>query len=171
MIIILTIKRRMYLALKTKKSLIDVGVPRENIYIIEGYDRLDYPDMKRPHLLLIEAFFDKWLPVALDLNEHCYYVECGTLFKENPYNIEKQFNKINWLGYIRHNKSYTTGTKCLYIPRQIIQLLYYEPPEKKKYGHIDRVIRNYGEERDILFILERSITFLQDYESDWGTKH
>ena len=43
--------------------------------------------------------------------------------------------------------------------------------KKKKYGHIDRVIRNYGEERDILFILERSITFLQDYESDWGTKH
>lgn len=171
MIIILTIYRRMHLALATKKSLMEHGVKSEEIMIIEGFDKLDFPDMNMPHRLLTRAFFERWLPLALQLHGHCYYVEDGTLFNENPLLINKQYNKINWLGYIFNQKHYTCGTKCIYFPREIIKLMSFEPPDKKRWGHLDRVIRKYGEEKDILYVLPSPIISQMNYKSDWGTKH
>ena len=84
MIIILTIERRMHLAEATKQSLLDNGVLEEDIVIMYGYDKDNYPEMKKPYHLLTKAFLERVLPFAIENNSSILYTECGTLFKSNP---------------------------------------------------------------------------------------
>ena len=168
-IVILTIERRMNLAQATKQSLLDVGVLEEQIEIIKGYDKDNYPDMKRPYLLVVMAFFNWVLPYAIDNNTSIFYTECGTLFNENPFELLIIKDKINWLGYLRNMKHYIVGAKLIYFPLSIIKEM--NSLEKKPRAHIDRAIRNYGLKHDCLIVADKSHTTLQDYESAWGTKH
>lgn len=168
MIVILTIRRRMKLALATKQSLLDVEVDEDQIHIIEGYDKLDYPGMLNPHHLVTKAFMDLVLPYAIFKHTSIFYTECGTLFNKNPFKISIEEDRINWLGYIRNMKWYIVGAKLIYIPLSIIKDIKNKPP---RMAHIDRMIRNYGRKNDCLIVADKSYTNLQDYESDWGTKH
>jgi len=167
-IVILTIERRMHLAKVTKQSLLDVGVNENQIEIVKGYDKLDYPNIKRLYRLVTKGFIEKVLQYALDNGTSIYYIECGTLFNVNPFDIELKENTINWLGYIRNTKDYITGAKLIYIPLNICKDLVSSPPPM---AHVDRYIRNYGIKNNCLVVANKSYTFLQDYESDWGTKH
>ncbi len=162
----MTVERRMYLALKTKKSLIDVGVPPEDIAIVEGYDFKDMTHLKRNYHCIGLGFFHFWLPAAQSVDEDCYYMECGTLVKENPLLIEKVKGKVNWLGYIFNQKSYTCGSKLIYFPKEILK----DWEEPKKQAHFDRLIRNKFEKDNKLYIALKSIVYQEKYESDWGTK-
>ena len=168
-IVILTIERRMHLAEVTKQSLLDNGVLEEQIEIIKGYDKENYPDMKRPYLLVLMAFYKWVLKYAIDNDTSIFYTQCGTLFKENPLEIPIVKDKINWLGYIKNMKHYIVGAKLIYIPLSIIKDL--NSLEKKPKARIDRVIRNYGLKHDCLVVADKSHTTLQEYESAWGTKH
>jgi hypothetical protein len=167
-IVILTIERRLHLAKATKQSLLDVGVKENQIEIIIGYDKLDYPNLKRLYHLLTKAFIEKVLQYALDNETSIYHTECGTLFNVNPFDIELEEDKINWLGYLRNRKDYIVGSKLVYVPINICKdILNTSPPM----AHLDRYIRNYGIKNDCLVVANKSYTYLQDYVSDWGTKH
>ena len=163
MIVILTIKRRKDLALKTFQSLLDCGVPKEKIKIIYGYDKLNYPEIKS-HYLLPKALFELIIPQTIG---DIFYVECGTKFKENPLNIEIDKQKINWLGYVKILKNYIVGGKCVYFPRIILEDL---KKNIKPNTHMDRLIRNYGIKNNNLLISENSIVDFYKYESDFNTK-
>lgn len=166
MIVILTIKRRMHLALETKQSLLDVGVNEDQIHIIEGYDKEDYKGMLNPHHLLTKAFMNFILPYAIFKPSSIYYTECGTLFDENPFDISIDEDRINWLGYIRNMKSYIIGTKLIYLPLPIIKDMIEAKP---RMAHLDRMIRNYGKKNDCLVVANKTHIYQMDYESDWGT--
>ena len=166
-IVILTIERRIHLAEVTKQSLIAEGVNENQIEIIIGYDKLDYPDMKRPYHLLTMAFIDKVLPFAIDNDTSIYYTECGVLFKCNPFNISIDNEIVNWLGYISKMKDYTIGSKLIYLPLSIITDMNNNPP---RLAHMDRFIRQYALKNNKLVVSDKSHIFLQDYESDWGTE-
>lgn len=166
MIVILTIKRRMHLALATKQSLLDVGVLEDQIHIIEGYDKLDYLGMLNPHHLVCKAFMDMILPYAIFKHTSIFYTECGTLFDENPFDISIDEDSINWLGYIRNMKSYIIGVKLVYFPLSIIKDIKNKPP---RMAHLDRMIRNYGKKNDCLVVANETHIYQMDYESDWGT--
>ena len=168
MIIILTIERRMGLAIKTKQSLLDNGVLEEDIVIMYGYDKENYPEMKRPYHLVAKAFLERVLPFAIENNSSILYTECGTLFKSNPLELLIVKDKINWLGYIRNTKHYITGAKLIYFPLNIIKDIV---AKDLRLAHIDRMIRNYGLKNDCLEVSDKSQTTLIDYPSDWGTKH
>lgn len=163
MIVILTIKRRKELALKTFQSLLDCGVPKEKIKIIYGYDKLDYPEIKSFHLVPM-ALLEIIIPQTVG---DIFYVECGTKFKVNPLNIEIDKEKINWLGYVRVLKNYIVGAKCIYFPRVILEDL---KKNIKPNTHIDRMIRNYGIKNNNLLVSENSIVDFYKYESDFNTK-
>jgi len=165
-IVILTIKRRMHLALATKQSLLDVGVQEEQIHIIEGYDKEDYKGMLRPHLLLSNAFMEFILPYAVENNTSIFYTECGTLFNCNPFDISIEEDRINWLGYIRNMKWYIIGTKLIYLPLTIIKDMVTNPPPM---AHLDRMIRNYGRKNDCLVVADETHISQMNYASDWGT--
>ena len=121
MIVILTIRRRMHLALATKQSLLDNGVDEDQIHIIEGYDKEDYKGMLRPHHLLTKGFMELVLPYAIFKHTSIFYTECGTLFNGNPFKIRVEEDRINWLGYIRNMKWYIVGTKLIYLPLSIMK--------------------------------------------------
>jgi len=167
-IVILTIKRRMHLALATKQSLLDVGVDEEQIHIIEGFDKDDYKGMLRPYHLLTKGFMKLVLPYAIYNDTSIFYTECGVLFKCNPFDISIELDRINWLGHIRNMKWYIVGTKLIYLPLSIMKDMVNKPPPT---AHLDRMIRNYGIKNDCLVVADKSYTYLQDYPSDWGTKH
>ena len=167
-IVILTIKRRMHLANATKQSLLDLEVDEDQIHIIEGYDKEDYQGMIHPHHLVTKAFMDLVLPYAIFKHTPIFYTECGVLFNENPFKISVEENRINWLGYIRNLKWYIVGAKLIYLPLSIMKDIKNKPPPM---SHIDRMIRNYGRNNDCLIVVDKSYTYLQSYESDWGTKH
>ena len=167
-IVILTIERRLHLAKATKQSLLDVGVKENQIEIIIGYDKLDYPDMEKQYHLVTKAFIEKVLQYALDNETSIYYTQCGTLFNVNPFEIELQEDKINWLGYLRNRKDYIVGTKLVYLPINICKDMLNTPPPMAR---DDRYIRNYGIKNNCLVVADKSYIHLQDYPSDWGTKH
>lgn len=167
MIVILTIKRRMHLALATKQSLLEHGVDEDQIKIVEGYDKEDYKGMLRPHLLVSKAFMDIVIPCAVENNTSIFYTECGTLFNCNPFDISIDEDHINWLGYIRKMKLYIIGVKLVYLPLSIIEdMIEVKPP----LAHLDRMIRNYGIKNDCLSIANESHIYQMDYPGDWGTK-
>jgi len=166
-IVILTIQRRMHLAEETKQSLLDVGVNENQIEIIIGYNKLDYPEMKKPYHLVAKAFINKVLSFAIDNDTSIYYTECGVLFKSNPFDIPIVTNEINWLGYISKMKDYIIGAKLIYLPLTILKDMNNNPP---KLAHMDRFIRQYALKNHKLVVSDKSYTFLQDYESDWGTE-
>ena len=169
-IVILTIERRLHLAKATKQSLLDVGVKENQIEIVIGYDKLDYPDIVKNKLnhLVTKAFIEKVLQYALDNETSVFYIQCGTLFNVNPFDIELEEYKINWLGYLRNRKDYIVGSKLVYLPLNICKDMLNTPPPMAK---VDRYIRNYGIKNDCLVVADKSYTYLQDYPSDWGTKH
>ena len=167
MIVILTIKRRMHLALATKQNLLEHGVLEDQIQILEGYDKEDYKGMLRPHLLVSKAFMNIVLPFAVENNTSIFYTECGTLFNCNPFDISIDEDHINWLGYIRNMKCYIIGVKLVYLPLSIIEdMIEVKPP----LAHLDRMIRNYGKKNDCLSVANESHIYQMDYPSDWGTK-
>ena len=168
MIVILTIKRRMHLAEATKQSLLDNGVDEDQIHIIHGFDKNDYNGMKNPHTLVARAFLQLVIPYALEKHTPIFYTECGVLFNENPFKISIEEDRINWLGYIRNMKWYIVGAKLIYFPLKIMRDI---DTNHVRLAHIDRLIRNYGKEYDCLVVADKSYTYLQSYESDWGTKH
>jgi len=166
-IVILTIRRRMHLALATKQSLLDNGVKEDQIHIIEGYDKEDYNGMKRSYQLVAKAFMDFILPYAVEENSSIFYTEDGVLFKSNPFEISQEEDRINWLGYIRNNKWYIIGAKLIYLPLPIIKdMLKVRPP----LAHIDRLIRNYGIKNDCLVVADESHIYQMNYPSEWGTE-
>jgi hypothetical protein len=167
MFVILTIPRRIKLAELTKESLISVGVDEKDIEIIFGYDKLDFPDMDRPYLLVTSAFFNFILTKIIFEKKALYYVECGTMFKENPLNIDIDKTKINWLGYLFSKKSYICGVKCVYLPIETAEDMMKNKP--KRLAHLDRYIRNYGIKKNKLIVLNSSIIGQFQYDSDWGT--
>ena len=167
MFVILTIPRRIKLAELTKESLISVGVDEKDIEIIFGYDKLDFPDMNKPYLLVTSGFFNFILTRIIFEKKACYYVECGTMFKENPFNIDIDKTKINWLGYLFSNKSYICGVKCVYIPVAVAEDMMKNKP--KRLAHLDRFLRNYGLKKNCLLVAKSSIIGQFDYESSWGT--
>lgn len=166
-IVILTIRRRMHLALATKQSLLDNGVDEEQIHIIEGYDKNDYNEMKRSYHLVTKAFMDFILPYAIEENSSIFYTEDGVLFDENPFKIILEEDRINWLGYIRNMKWYIIGVKLLYLPLPIIKDMLKVRP---RLAHLDRMIRNYAIKNDCLVVAEKSHIYQMDYPSDWGTE-
>ena len=124
--------------------------------------------MKRQNHLLTKGFIEKVLQYALDNETSIYYTECGTLFDVNPFEIEVQEDKINWLGYLRNRKDYIVGSKFIYLPINICKdILSSLPPM----AILDRYIRNYGLKNNCLVVADKSYIHLQDYPSDWGTKH
>ena len=171
MIIILTIERRMYLAEATKQSLLDNGVLEEDIVIMYGYDKENYPSdivVKRPYHLVGKAFLERVLPFAIENNSSILYTECGTLFKSNPLELLIVKDKINWLGYIRNTKHYIIGAKLIYFPLNIIKDIVAKP---LRLAHVDRMIRNYGLKNDCLEVADKSHITQMDYPSDWGTEN
>ena len=169
MIVILTIKRRLHLAEATKQSLLDNGVNENQIEIIIGYDKLDYPDMKRPYHLVGKALMEIVIPYAIDNNTSIFYTECGTLFNENPFDLLVNKDKINWLGYIKKLKDYIIGAKLIYLPLPIMKHIIDKPPPLIRLGHIDRMIRNYALKYNCLEVADKTHISLMDYPSDWGT--
>ena len=162
-----TVERRRHLAEATRQSLLDVGVRPDQIVIMNGYDKLDFPDMKKPYLLLTKAFKEKFLKYGIDNNISLFWTEDGTLFKKNPFEIVRKKEKINWLGYIRNLKDYIIGSKLIYFPLPIIKDMY---SKNLRMAHLDRMIRNYALKHDKLVVSPKSHITQMDYPSDWGTE-
>lgn len=171
MIIIHSILRRKHLAELTKKSLIDNGVEESKIKIMFGEDQLDYPLMKRPHLLVSKFFYNKILDYCYKENHDCIYIQDGCIFKNNPLNIDFNNKKINWLGYLRLQKDYIVGAKFIFIPFHIVKDMTLNYPQNKNFGRIDRMIRNYGLKNNNLITEPRINIDLTEYNSEWGTSH
>jgi len=164
--IITKVKRKM-LANLTRYSLHNVGlIPEKNIKFLKGYDYdTDFPELKKRYALIIRAFKDKFLPIALEDAKKgigAWWVEDGTRFTGHPRVVDK--TKINWLGYIKRMSHYIVGSKCVYFPASIIKELY-AIRDTIKDQHIDRFIKNWGEKNNKLYVAPVSITFLMEYKS------
>ena len=165
--VILTIESRIELANETKQSLVDVGVNPEDIVFMFGYDKKDYPNMKKPYTLISRYFIDSILPAVEKVGEDMFYVEDGTLFSCNPLDYIVDRRKIVWMGYIFRHVNYICGSKCIYIPLDVVSKLIAK--QIKRFSHIDRLIRNFGILNNNMLVLDQSIIYQAEYESSWGT--
>ena len=149
-----TFKRNLHQAERLKQNLLEYGIKEENIFIIEGYDLLENPHIKRSKLCF-RNFFDFMLPKMIETNSNCYYLEDHTIICDNPENYEKN-NLIVWLGFMKKLKDYIVGAHLVFLHKDLIKTLE-ENKETFNPSHIDSFFMKYGLKNNILQI-DKSIT-------------
>jgi len=165
--IINTIESRNIQYTKTYNQLIALGVDKENIIIDYGYTQKDRP-CKKPYHVIHYNFFERILPMVIDRKEDLVYLEDSVKPLQKVEDIEIDAQKINWLGYIFNNPSFTCGVKMVYIPYEIcVDLLDKKDIYRPQY--IDRLIRNYGIKHNCLKIDKNYIKLYRVTDSSWGT--
>lgn len=162
--LIATIKERKTEYMRTYNRLIEMGVPDNDIIIDFGYRHIDVPTLKKDFHLLLYRFIKDFVPMMIERGEDLVYLEDNVYPLKRVDEIEIDYEKINWLGYIFNQKSFICGIKYVYFPISILK----EIPTKVQWQHIDRWLKNYAEKNNILKIDKNYIKLYRSV-SCWGT--
>lgn len=158
---IMSYKKNLHHGTRLRDNLIRMGIEKENIIIVLGYD-LNLPETykdKHPKLtkskVCFHNFFDFILPLMLDSKKDCYYLEDHTIVYDNPDNYPK-INKMVWLGFMKRLSDYIVGAHLVFLHKDLIKLIY---DNRKNYRpcYMDRFFKKIGEDNDVLQI-DKSIT-------------
>ena len=141
-------------ATKVQENLIELGIDKKDITIVNGYD------IKENGMLMSKVcfhnFFDKILP---NVKEDMYYLEDNTIIYENPEYFPK-YKMVHWLGFINILKDYIVGAHLVYLSKEMIEEIRhgtYTPT------HIDRFFRKLGKEYGME--IKKSITKVRPHYS------
>ena len=124
-------------ATKVQENLIELGIDKKDITIIDGYNIVDIGMI--PSKVCFHNFFDKILPFV---KEDVYYLEDDVKIYENPEYFPK-YHMIHWLGFSKILKDYIVGAHLVYLSKEMVDEL---KKNQSKYipQHLDRFFRTIG---------------------------
>tara|TARA_Y100001937_G_scaffold119456_1_gene175223 strand:+ start:254 stop:775 length:522 start_codon:yes stop_codon:yes gene_type:complete len=161
--IVRTFKKRLDEAEMTKQSLIKLGVPEEDIDIIETYDWETNQHFQKTNICG-KGFIDQLIPL---LNEDTIYIEDTVEILKLPTEELYQDKLIVFLGFYKHRKDYIVGSKVVYINKKIISMWKDKPPRLAK---MDRFFRREGLKYNSLGVNTKNDLFkVRPYKSFFDT--
>jgi len=162
--IIHTFIKRLDEAEKTKQSLIKLGVPEEDIDIIETYDWETNQHLDKRNIAG-RGFVDIILPT---LNDDTIYLQDTIEIIKLPTEELYQKKDIVFLGFYNNRKDFIVGAKIIFISKKIISIWKDKPP---RLAIIDRFFRREGLKYNSLGVNTKNDLFkVRPYKSFFNTK-